>query len=295
MKISSLLATAAMGLVISGAAIAADLPTNPAAPAAKAAASAAQSAQQSATLATQSAQSAQQAASAATSAAQSAATSAANPSTLTAASASQTQSNKTILDLAANDAQFSTLAKAIKAAGLEQTLASKGPMTIFAPTNAAFAKLGNDKLNNLLKPENKAQLTQILTYHLVPQSLPAQNATNAQPTSLTTAEGQSLSLTRQGSTLQIQNAKSTAPALNASNGSLIAIDSVLMPEAQAKMGTAPAAAPTSMTSPTAPSGMPSPAAPPAPSSAMAPSGSSAMAPLPGAPAPHTPAAPATHQ
>lgn len=152
--------------------------------------------------------------------------------------ASTEMQGKTVLDLAASNSEFSTLAKAIKAAGLEQTLESNGPLTVFAPTNAAFDKLGQQKLNDLLKPENKEQLKQILTYHVVPQELPKDIASKTQPTAFETAEGQSLMLKQKmGQPMQIQNAMALKEnPMKASNGQIIAIDTVLMPEANSKMG-----------------------------------------------------------
>jgi len=222
MNLRTLLATAAVGLVISAGAFAADNAMAPAAAGTPAPASSYNS-MPSQTAATAPASSATAPASAM-------------------AMSGQTQSNQTVLQLADSNSQFSTLAKAIRAAGLEQTLSAQGPMTVFAPTNAAFAKLGPAKLNELMNPANKQELAQILTYHVVPQNVTAQTqtASAAEPASLTTDEGQKLNVTRQGSMLQVQNARSVGAPMNASNGSIIAIDSVLMPEAQAKMGMAPA-------------------------------------------------------
>src|SRR5262249_58069196 len=75
--------------------------------------------------------------------------------------------NKDIIDNAVNSADHTTLVAAVKAAGLVDTLKGKGPFTVFAPTNAAFAKLPAGTVDNLLKPENKAMLTKVLTYHVV--------------------------------------------------------------------------------------------------------------------------------
>ncbi|HCM83904.1 MAG TPA: fasciclin domain-containing protein [Alphaproteobacteria bacterium] len=218
MKLSALLMTAALGLVISGAAIAAETPSAPAA-----------------TTTTQSRQTTTMSSMPAEPA--SAATATTTTTTTTARTTTTEIQGKTVLDLAASDSQFSTLAKAIKAAGLETTLNGNGPLTIFAPTNAAFDKLGQQKLNELMKPENKAQLTQILTYHVVPQALPQNAGAQPQPTAFETAEGQSLMLKKQqDGNLQIQNAKAlNSTPMNASNGQVIAIDTVLMPEAESKM------------------------------------------------------------
>lgn len=197
----------------------------------------------------------------------------------------ETQESRTILDLAASSSEFSTLTKAIKAAGLEDTLTAKGPITVFAPTNAAFAKLGQQKLNELMKPENKAQLTEILSYHVVPNTLPPQAAeqTSApESTNLPTAQGQSLKMKQQGATIMVDKAKSVGSSMEASNGKVIAIDSVLMPTPEAKMTapTTPVAikAPSAQApqSPASPSTMPAvekmaPSAPASPASPAAPS------------------------
>ena len=76
-------------------------------------------------------------------------------------------SSKSIVEIAAGNKDFSTLVAAVKAAGLAETLSGKGPFTVFAPTNAAFEKLPKGTVETLLKPENKDQLTAILTYHVV--------------------------------------------------------------------------------------------------------------------------------
>jgi uncharacterized surface protein with fasciclin (FAS1) repeats len=78
-----------------------------------------------------------------------------------------------IVDIAASDKNFSTLVAAVKAAGLAETLKGDGPFTVFAPTNAAFAKLPRGTVQNLLKPENKAKLVALLTYHVVPGKVTA--------------------------------------------------------------------------------------------------------------------------
>ena len=80
---------------------------------------------------------------------------------------------KDIVDTAVSAGSFKTLATALQAAGLVDTLKGKGPFTVFAPTDEAFAKLGKDAIADLLKPENKAKLTSILTYHVVGGSVPA--------------------------------------------------------------------------------------------------------------------------
>lgn len=217
MKLSALLMTAAVGVAISGAAIAAETHvTTTTAP------NSTTTTTQSTTLNSMPVQS---------------------TATVTATSRTTTTQiqAQTVADAAAANSEFSTFSKAVKAAGLESTLSANGPMTIFAPTNAAFDKLGQQKLNDLMKPENKAQLTQILTYHVVPQELPKDLKGKAQPTAFETREGQSLMLreTTNGELL-VQNARaSNNTQITASNGKIIPIDTVLMPEADSKMSGAP--------------------------------------------------------
>ncbi len=103
---------------------------------------------------------------------------------------------------------FGTLAKALTAAGLVETLKGKGPFTVFAPTDAAFAKLPAGTLDNLLKPENKAQLTKVLTYHVVPGSVKAADVVK----------------------LTVDGANVTATDIAASNGVIHVIDSVILPK-----------------------------------------------------------------
>jgi len=85
----------------------------------------------------------------------------------------QQNNSKDIVDIATGDSRFKTLVTALKAAGLVDTLKGEGPFTVFAPTDDAFAKLPNNTVNDLLKPENKETLVKILTYHVAPQKLTA--------------------------------------------------------------------------------------------------------------------------
>ena len=161
--------------------------------------------------------------------AQTATPSSATPSSATPSAAmtpsSMSMASGTIADVVSKDPQFSTLLAALKAAGLDKTLAGKGPFTVFAPTNAAFAKVPKAALDALLK--NKAQLTKVLTYHVVPGSVTA-----AQVTKLKTAktvEGSSVKITVMGSNVMIDKAKVTKTDIKASNGVIHVIDTVLMP------------------------------------------------------------------
>jgi uncharacterized surface protein with fasciclin (FAS1) repeats len=140
--------------------------------------------------------------------------------------------SKNIVENAVNSKDHTTLVAAVKAAGLVDTLASKGPFTVFAPTNAAFAKLPAGTVETLVKPENKATLTKILTYHVVPGKFEAADLTDGKK--LKTAEGEELTVKRSGDTVMIVDAKGgsstvTIPNVNQSNGVIHVVDTVLMP------------------------------------------------------------------
>ena len=123
---------------------------------------------------------------------------------------------------------FNTLVAAVQAADLEATLRSKGPFTVFAPTDEAFAKLPPGTLENLLKPENKSQLQAILTYHVVSGKVMASDA--AMLTSAKTVNGQSFRITESGSGLMVDKATVIKADIPASNGVIHVIDQVLIPE-----------------------------------------------------------------
>jgi len=136
--------------------------------------------------------------------------------------ASPMQRHDDIVDIAASNDDFSTLVAAVQAAGLVDTLKGDGPFTVFAPTNDAFARLGDDAIQRLLRPENRAQLVAILTYHVVPGEFKASDV--GRVNELTTANGEKLSI---GS--RIDNAQLLATDIEASNGVIHVIDRVLMP------------------------------------------------------------------
>lgn len=134
---------------------------------------------------------------------------------------------KDIVDTAVAAGQFKTLASALTAAGLVQTLKGPGPYTVFAPTDAAFAKLPAGTLQNLLKPENKAQLTSILTYHVVPGKV-----TSAEVVKLSqanTVEGKPLTIHTMGKAVMVNDAAVIKTDIAASNGVIHVIDTVLLP------------------------------------------------------------------
>ena len=135
---------------------------------------------------------------------------------------------KDIVDVAAGNGSFTTLVAAIKAAELVDTLKGDGPFTVFAPTDDAFSKLPEGTLAMLLKPENKDKLTAVLTYHVVPGKVKA-----ADVVKLDTAEtvnGQSLTVTLDDGSVMINNANVTMTDVEASNGVIHVIDTVLLPE-----------------------------------------------------------------
>ena len=134
-------------------------------------------------------------------------------------------SKKDIVAIASESAK--TLAAAVTAAGLVKTLQGEGPFTVFAPTDAAFAAIQND-VDNLLKPENKAKLADILTYHVVSGSAMAADLEDGQE--LTTVQGGKLKVTINGDNVMIGDAKVTMADVAASNGVVHVIDKVLMPK-----------------------------------------------------------------
>jgi uncharacterized surface protein with fasciclin (FAS1) repeats len=146
---------------------------------------------------------------------------------------------KDIIDNAVNSKDHTTLVAAVKAAGLVETLKGKGPFTVFAPTNAAFAKLPAGTVDNLLKPENKATLTGILTYHVVAGDMSAHNLLDAikkghGKAELTTVNGGTLvAMTKHGKVMLKDEkgnvATVTIADVKQSNGVIHVIDTVLMP------------------------------------------------------------------
>jgi len=149
------------------------------------------------------------------------------------------QTKKDIVDVAAGSEAHTTLVAAVKAASLVETLKSKGPFTVFAPTNDAFAKLPAGTVDNLLKPENKAALSGILTYHVVAGNLDAKAVLAAIEKGkgkvvLTTVAGGKLTATVENGKVLLTDEKGgkaivTATDLKASNGVIHVIDAVLMP------------------------------------------------------------------
>ena len=147
--------------------------------------------------------------------------------------------NKDIIDNAVNSKDHTTLVAAVKAAGLVDTLKGPGPFTVFAPTNAAFSALPKGTVEGLLKPEKKADLTRILTYHVVPGAvtstdLMAKIKQGGGKASLTTVEGEALTARVAGKGITLTDSKGqvaqvTIADVKQSNGVIHVIDNVLMP------------------------------------------------------------------
>jgi uncharacterized surface protein with fasciclin (FAS1) repeats len=132
-----------------------------------------------------------------------------------------------IVDTAVEAGQFKTLAAALTAAGLVDTLKGPGPFTVFAPTDAAFAKLPAGTVESLLKPENKAQLVAILTYHVVPGKVMAADVVKVAEAK--TVNGAMVDVKVDGDTVMIGDAKVVKANVPASNGVIHVIDTVLLP------------------------------------------------------------------
>jgi len=136
--------------------------------------------------------------------------------------------SKNIVENAAASADHTTLVAAVKQAELVETLSGTGPFTVFAPTNEAFAKIPKATLDNLMKPEMKADLTKILTYHVVPGAVKAADLVDGQE--LTTVQGQKLKVSVKDGVVMIGGATVTIADAISSNGVTHVINSVLMPQ-----------------------------------------------------------------
>ncbi len=137
------------------------------------------------------------------------------------------ESGPDIVEVATSAGSFTTLVTALKAAGLVETLQGKGPFTVFAPTDEAFAKLPAATLEDLLKPENKEKLKAILTYHVVAGRVMASDVAGI--SSAETVQGQSLTVSVQNGAPMVDNAKIIQTDIAASNGVIHVIDSVVIP------------------------------------------------------------------
>ena len=137
------------------------------------------------------------------------------------------EEKKDIIDTAVAAGQFETLAAALTAAGLVDTLKGEGPFTVFAPTDAAFAALPAGTVENLLKPENIDQLKAVLTYHVVAGKVKAADVVKLSEAN--TVQGSPVSISVMGSTVKVNQATVTATDIMASNGVIHVIDAVILP------------------------------------------------------------------
>jgi len=144
------------------------------------------------------------------------------------ASTSVQAQQKDIVDTAVGAGSFKTLAAALQAAGLVDTLKGNGPFTVFAPTDEAFAKLPAGTVEELLKPENKAKLTAILTYHVVPGKVMASQVTSLKEAK--TVNGKNVKISTMGGAVMVDNAKVVKTDIAATNGVIHVIDTVILPD-----------------------------------------------------------------
>lgn len=133
-----------------------------------------------------------------------------------------------IVETAVGAGQFKTLVTALKAAGLVDTLKGPGPFTVFAPSDDAFNQLPKAMIEDLLRPENKQRLRDILTYHVVPGKVMASQAKTV--SSANTVQGRELKMSEEDGALKIGKAHVIKPDVTASNGVIHVIDAVLIPE-----------------------------------------------------------------
>ena len=138
------------------------------------------------------------------------------------------KAQKDIVDTAVAAGSFNTLAKALTAAGLVETLKGAGPFTVFAPTDEAFAKLPAGTVESLLKPENKEKLRRLLTYHVVSGKVSAADAMKVK--SAQAVSGDTITVATKGGTVMVDGAKVVKADIAASNGVIHVIDSVIMPK-----------------------------------------------------------------
>jgi uncharacterized surface protein with fasciclin (FAS1) repeats len=136
------------------------------------------------------------------------------------------EEQNTIVDIAVGNPDFSTLVTALQEAGLVEVLAGEGPFTVFAPTNEAFAKIPEETLNEILA--DKEQLTQILTYHVVAGKVMAEDVVSL--SSATTVQGGDLAIEVMGNSVMVNNANVIQTDIEASNGVIHVIDTVLIPQ-----------------------------------------------------------------
>lgn len=140
------------------------------------------------------------------------------------------QKTKDIVDIAVNDGRFKTLVTALNAAGLVETLKGQGPFTVFAPTDEAFGKLPKETLETLLKPESKDKLTDVLTYHVFPGKVTAQDVINLSGKEVTMANGKKAKIEVKDNQVYINDAKVIITDIEGKNGIIHVIDTVIIPK-----------------------------------------------------------------
>lgn len=140
----------------------------------------------------------------------------------------ESHASKDLVDTAVAAGKFKTLAAALKAAGLVDTLKGEGPFTVFAPTDEAFGKLPAGTVEDLLKPENKEKLTRILTYHVVPGKVMAADVVKL--STAKTVEGSEVKIKVEDGKVMVDNAKVVKTDIQTSNGVIHVIDAVILPK-----------------------------------------------------------------
>lgn len=140
------------------------------------------------------------------------------------------QATENIVEVASGNEDFSTLVAAVTAADLAGTLTGPGPFTVLAPTNDAFAALPDGVVDALLLPENKEELTQVLTYHVISGELDSTAVTAAVGTSVATVEGSEVAISENDGNLFVNESQVIIPDVEATNGVIHAIDNVLIPQ-----------------------------------------------------------------
>jgi uncharacterized surface protein with fasciclin (FAS1) repeats len=148
--------------------------------------------------------------------------------TLSLAANAGSMAKKDIVDTAVAAGNFKTLAAALKAAGLVDTLKGAGPFTVFAPTDEAFAKLPAGTVDDLLKPENHDKLVAILTYHVVPGKVMAKDVVKLHEAK--TVNGKEVKIMTEGGNVMVDNANVVKTNIDCSNGVIHVIDSVILPQ-----------------------------------------------------------------
>lgn len=138
----------------------------------------------------------------------------------------ETETTMSILEIAAGNDDFSTLVAAVKAAGLVEALSAEGPFTVFAPTNEAFALLPAGTLESLLLPENKDKLVEILTYHVIPGKITAEQVKSGEVESLA---GKPITFKVKDGKVEVNKANVISADVDASNGVIHVIDQVILP------------------------------------------------------------------